>query len=182
MARQIDALDTLKQIRNCGLEKEYISTLINKLENEKMASLDHNNIEITVDSSTSKYSNKASISCIIRTEHGELRESKVIDSESEHVSDLESIKLAIEKLQGLGIRNKSIVLYADNLPLVSQLNGLSKVNKRYIREYFNVYAELCKSHNITIEYKYHPRECNRLADKVAKNAVKREKAARLVTS
>jgi ribonuclease HI len=79
----------------------------------------------------------------------------------------------IHALKKAGEKNVDVIhVYTDSLLLANQINGVYKVKSESLQEYVNK-AKIMMRVFSRIELSYIPREKNKLADKLAKNGVRK---------
>jgi len=84
-------------------------------------------------------------------------------------AEYEALLRALQKAQKYGVQN--VFVYTDSLLITNQIHGNYKVRDSLLQEYVTEIKKIIKHFN-HFEIQYIPREENRIADRLAKDAAK----------
>jgi ribonuclease HI len=98
------------------------------------------------------------------------QESIYLGCMTNNMAEYEALVHALEKARELMI--KRIHIYTDSLLLANQMNGVYRIHNTCLQEYANKARVIMRNFD-DYSVKYIPREKNRLADKLAKNGVRK---------
>ena len=93
-----------------------------------------------------------------------------LGSMTNNMAEYEALIHALEKAREMMVKN--IHVYTDSLLLANQINGIYKIHNTCLQEYANR-ARIIMRDFERFSVKHIPREENRLADKLAKNGVRK---------
>ncbi len=87
-----------------------------------------------------------------------------------NMAEYEGLLRALEKAKELRIRD--LIAYTDSLLMANQVNGTYKINNGILREYATKVRSLSEFFD-SFAIQYIPREQNRIADRLAKEGIKK---------
>lgn len=131
-------------------------------------------LHIYIDGSSLGNPGKAGAGFLIKNGKGEevLRGGKSLGRMTNNMAEYEALILALEKAVSLSY--EKIFVYTDSLLLFNQIEGRFKVKDCKLKERFKKVTELLQKFP-NFELKYIPREENKEADRIAKEASGRGK-------
>ncbi len=98
------------------------------------------------------------------------RDSIFLGHMTNNMAEYEALLFALKKAQGSGIQDISV--YTDSLLLANQVLGRFKIKNETLRAYVATIKKIASNfHHFTVQYI--PREKNKIADKLAKEAIKK---------
>lgn len=98
------------------------------------------------------------------------RDSIFLGHMTNNMAEYEALLFALKKAQGSKIQNISV--YTDSLLLTNQVLGRFKINNEILRAYVTTIKNIVTNfHHFTVQYI--PREKNKIADRLAKEAIKK---------
>ena len=128
--------------------------------------------QIYVDGASSGNPGDSGAGMVIFDENGTeiSRDSVFLGKMTNNMAEYEALLRALEKAQEHGAQD--VVVYTDSLLVANQVIGTYKINNDILRQY------VVKVKNIISNFdhfaiQYIPREQNRIADKLAKNGIKK---------
>lgn len=128
--------------------------------------------QIYVDGASSGNPGNSGAGVVIFDENGAevFRDSIFLGKMTNNMAEYEALVRALEKVREYDIQE--IVVYTDSLLMANQVNGTYKINNNTLRQYaIKIKSLICNFNRFTIQYI--PREQNRIADKLAKDGIKK---------
>jgi len=128
--------------------------------------------QIYVDGASSGNPGNSGAGIIMFNEDGDevFRDSIFLGTMTNNMAEYEALLRALEKAREYGIQDT--VVYTDSLLMANQVAGTYKINNNTLRQYVTKIKSLtCNFNRFRIQYI--PREQNRIADKLAKNGIKK---------
>jgi ribonuclease HI len=166
-------LAALEVIREHGLEKEFVSNLLGKVN----AEIDKNRLlsaylhDIYIFTDGSMKSDRGGCGCVIYLKDKVIKTNRsIIGSITSHHAEYEAVLFAVMKLQELNITDKKVIFFTDSKSVVEQLSGRAKCKGN--RAGFYVVNILCTLTSLNIEaiFSYTPRSYNSEAHHLANKA------------
>lgn len=99
-----------------------------------------------------------------------LRESIFLGKMTNNMAEYEALLRALEKAQEHGAQD--VVVYTDSLLVANQVIGAYKINNDVLRQYVVKIRNFISNFD-HFKIQYIPRELNKIADKLAKNGIKK---------
>ncbi len=128
--------------------------------------------QIYVDGASSGNPGNSGAGIVMFNEDGNevFRDSVFLGKMTNNMAEYEALIWALEKARESGIQD--IVVYTDSLLMANQVNGIYKINNNTLRQYVTKIKSLTCNFN-RFKIQYIPREQNRVADKLAKDGIKK---------
>lgn len=97
------------------------------------------------------------------------RESIYLGNMTNNMAEYEALAYALKKAQQASVKHLSV--YTDSLLVANQVSGAYRVKNKILQKYVGTIKKLLRNFN-KFSLKYIPRQENRIADKLAKEAIK----------
>ena len=131
--------------------------------------------QIYVDGASSGNPGESGAGIVIIDPHGSeiFKDSIYLGKMTNNMAEYEGLVRAVEKAQALQIFD--VLIYTDSLLMANQINGTYKISNHILRQYAMKVKQLAE-HFDTFTVQYVPRERNKIADKLAKEGIKKGQA------
>ena len=128
--------------------------------------------QIYVDGASSGNPGDSGAGMVIFDENGTeiSRDSIFLGKMTNNMAEYEALLRALEKAQERGAQD--LVVYTDSLLVANQVIGTYKINNDILRQYVVKVKNIISNFN-HFAIQYIPREQNKIADKLAKNGIKK---------
>ena len=162
----IENIDDLKFFENNpSVDKSTIVTFLKSLKKTKKDEL----FKIFTDGASRGNPGEAGAGFAVLDENDNivLTDKRYLGIKTNNEAEYNALIFALEKICEIGVNN--IIIHSDSELLVRQLNGVYKVKNPRIKELYDKVQDLIKNFNYKIIHI--PREKNKLADKLANEAI-----------